>query len=49
MNMMKKNLKFDKLLQTDTKNKDIIKEGKKNKLEYNNAINSELAHMYGSW
>ncbi len=48
MNMMEKNLKFDKLLQTDTKNNDIIKEGKKTKLEYN-AINSDLAHMYGSW
>lgn len=50
INIMKKNLKLDKMLQTDTKTNDVlIREMKKAKLEYNRSINFDLAHMYGSW
>ncbi|HEY6535446.1 MAG TPA: hypothetical protein VIY08_06560 [Candidatus Nitrosocosmicus sp.] len=48
--MNKKNSKYDQILHINTFKEDhlLTKEGKKTKLEYNNIINLELAHMYGS-
>ena len=49
--MNKRNSKRDKLLQVTTfKNEDTInKERKKIRLENNNTIDFDLAHIYGSW